>query len=465
MDNFLEVGRTPTLPKTPLEARQKPHSQVDATDQRRPPERQPSDSREGRSERIDRRENDAQRRADQKRESQDSAGRQSADVAETDHNEKTEETFLSHVAATEGDAEKAPAEKSPKGIELVKAPVKAIDFAVGAEKAASKAASPELVKGPLTEKSVQLELAKPVTAESVEILPTAEPVKPELIKTAPITAGIKAESVKKAPADIKAALTKTPVATQATVKTSDTVVRMSAMPQDLQSLPFSEVGAPLDLDSELKLQTGERLELRSASIANLKGMQTALNRMPSMVEMPPVFIPQGALALDPASSIDQNLELAALKQVSSTQSLQVTTMSAAAPTAQAQTAAATQLVAAIKAERLGNSNNIEVRLDPPELGRVRIDFSMETADAVKAVLTAERSETLDHLRRNMNDLMDQLRQAGFTSIDLEFSSQGSSDFEQNETAVATEVEGDAPLQHNDVIYLSLRDDAQVDLLV
>lgn len=461
MDIFLEVGRTPTPPKTPLEGRQKAHSQIDVADQRKPSERQSSESREGRSESINRKENGEQRRADQKHEAQGSAERQSVDTAEADHNEKPEETFLSHVVATQNDAEKAPVENRPKGIELVKAPMKALDFAASADKVASA----EFVKGPLTEKPVQLGHAQPVMAESVEIFPTAEAVKPELIKTALITAGIKAEPIIKAPADIKAALAKAPIATLATAKASDAMARPPAMPQDLQGLPFSEFGAPLDLDADLKLQIGERLELRSAGAVTLKSMQAAFNRMPSIVEMPTVVIPQGGQLLDPASSIDQNLELAALKHVSSTQSLQVTTMSAAAPTAQAQTAAATQLVAAIKAERLGNSNNIEVRLDPPELGRVRIDFSMETADAVKAVLTAERSETLDHLRRNMNDLMDQLRQAGFTSIDLEFSSQGSSQFDQNETAVTTEIEGDAPLQNSDVIYLSLRDGAQVDLLV
>ncbi|CAK9039488.1 Basal-body rod modification protein FlgD [Durusdinium trenchii] len=86
---------------------------------------------------------------------------------------------------------------------------------------------------------------------------------------------------------------------------------------------------------------------------------------------------------------------------------------AATPTQPASSAAAAsaaaQIVAAIKTE--AKSGNIELRLDPPEMGRVRMNLSIETADAVKAVLTVERPETLDHLRRNMNQFIDDLKMA------------------------------------------------------
>ena len=124
-----------------------------------------------------------------------------------------------------------------------------------------------------------------------------------------------------------------------------------------------------------------------------------------------------------------------------------------------------QIIAAIRAD--GQGNTVEVRLDPPELGRVRIDFSMETADAVKAVLTAERPETLDHLRRHMNDLMEQLKQAGFDAVDLTFSDQGAAGFaNKNDAAPATAAEAQAAsAEQKNVVYLSLRNDAQLDLLV
>jgi len=128
--------------------------------------------------------------------------------------------------------------------------------------------------------------------------------------------------------------------------------------------------------------------------------------------------------------------------------------------------AAAQVIAAIKADK--NSSNIEVRLDPPELGRVRISFTMETADAVKAVLSVERAETLDHLRRNASQFIEGLKMAGFGSVDIEFSEHGASEFAQD-----MEFEGfdsdpsfiSAQDDANEIVYLSLRDDAQLNVLV
>lgn len=472
MDIFFEVGRTPTPSKTLVDRREETHSRFDAVYNRKPPERQVSEEKSERPDprpepQPDRQENDVQRSADQQGKPLDnSAETQPAEAGNENHGEaKTEEAFTSHIATVQSEAEKAPVEKLLKEVELFKAPVKPVEFVADAEKPVPVV----LVKAPLTVKPVELTQAQPVTTESVEILPAMKTIKPELVKTAPIVANVKVEPVKKAAADIKPPVVKTAVTAQVTVKPAETISKAPTpiLSQDLQGFPFSESGAALDLDLDLKLQLGDRLEFRPIGTATVKSAPMTFNRMPSMIEMPAAFMPQGQgeLVIDPGLGGDLNPDLAALKQVSAAQALQISTTSVAVQASQAQTAAATQIVAAIKTERVGNSNTIEVRLDPPELGRVRIDLSMETADAVKAVLTAERSETLEHLRRNTGDLMEQLRQAGFTTVDLEFSSHGSSQFEQDETAASAELEADAPLQNNDMIYLSLRDDAQMDLLV
>ncbi len=127
--------------------------------------------------------------------------------------------------------------------------------------------------------------------------------------------------------------------------------------------------------------------------------------------------------------------------------------------------AAAQLVAAIRTE--AKTGNIEVRLDPPEMGRVRINLSIETADAVKAVLTVERPETLDHLRRNMSQFIDDLKMAGFASVDLEFSERSGSGFKNEPDGFDIDstpgyVAETAP---DNIVYLAMRDDAQLDLLV
>ncbi|MEM9619731.1 MAG: flagellar hook-length control protein FliK [Pseudomonadota bacterium] len=135
------------------------------------------------------------------------------------------------------------------------------------------------------------------------------------------------------------------------------------------------------------------------------------------------------------------------------------------PAAATSANAAAQLVAAIRTE--AKTGNIEVRLDPPEMGRVRINLSIETADAVKAILTVERPETLDHLRRNMSQFIDDLKMAGFASVDLEFSEQSGSGF--NDEPDGFDVDSTpgyvAETAPGNIVYLAMRDDVQLDLLV
>ncbi len=111
---------------------------------------------------------------------------------------------------------------------------------------------------------------------------------------------------------------------------------------------------------------------------------------------------------------------------------------------------------------------VEVRLDPPDLGRVRIDFNVENGETIRAVVGAERSETLDHLKRHIADLENQLKQAGFASISFEFNGDHRqfADDHGGSREAASENAGDdvaADIQHK--IYLSLRENAQLDLLL
>ncbi len=61
----------------------------------------------------------------------------------------------------------------------------------------------------------------------------------------------------------------------------------------------------------------------------------------------------------------------------------------------------------------------ELRLSPEELGSVRIEVATD-GDQVAMVVTAERQDTLDLLRRNADRLMADLREAGFARLDLSF---------------------------------------------
>jgi flagellar hook-length control protein FliK len=102
--------------------------------------------------------------------------------------------------------------------------------------------------------------------------------------------------------------------------------------------------------------------------------------------------------------------------------------SAAAPTAGAAPAAgpvpdrfgegaARALAQAIAAG--ADRNRIELRLDPPELGRVAIDLRLDDG-AVSASVSADRPETLDLLRRHADALQRELSGAGFDRATLSF---------------------------------------------
>jgi flagellar hook-length control protein FliK len=69
------------------------------------------------------------------------------------------------------------------------------------------------------------------------------------------------------------------------------------------------------------------------------------------------------------------------------------------------------------------TNRFEIRLDPPELGRIDVHLQMDRDGNVTSRLYVERSETLDLLRRDAPQLERALNQAGLKTSDqgLEFS--------------------------------------------
>jgi flagellar hook-length control protein FliK len=83
---------------------------------------------------------------------------------------------------------------------------------------------------------------------------------------------------------------------------------------------------------------------------------------------------------------------------------------------------AARLVASQLADALitQQGNRVEISLTPAELGRVRMALS--TTDAgVLVSISAERPETLDLMRRHIDQLADEFRKLGYAGIDFEFS--------------------------------------------
>nr|RDS93912.1 flagellar hook-length control protein FliK [Cereibacter sphaeroides f. sp. denitrificans] len=81
-----------------------------------------------------------------------------------------------------------------------------------------------------------------------------------------------------------------------------------------------------------------------------------------------------------------------------------------APQAPARTAIETQS---------GEEDAVEVVLQPDELGRVRMTVAHDGGH-VRVLVQADRTDTLDMMRRNSGDLGAEMRQAGFLGASLSF---------------------------------------------
>jgi flagellar hook-length control protein FliK len=69
------------------------------------------------------------------------------------------------------------------------------------------------------------------------------------------------------------------------------------------------------------------------------------------------------------------------------------------------------------------TNHFEIRLDPPELGRIEVRLAVDRDGHTTTSLIADRSDTLDLLRRDASGLERALQDAGLKTADnsLQFS--------------------------------------------
>ena len=77
----------------------------------------------------------------------------------------------------------------------------------------------------------------------------------------------------------------------------------------------------------------------------------------------------------------------------------------------------------IASKALAGKNHFEIRLDPPELGRIEVRLDVDRDGHVTSRLIADRSDTLDLLRRDASGLERALQDAGLKTSDngLQFS--------------------------------------------
>ncbi|MBV1866509.1 MAG: flagellar hook-length control protein FliK [Marinosulfonomonas sp.] len=110
---------------------------------------------------------------------------------------------------------------------------------------------------------------------------------------------------------------------------------------------------------------------------------------------------------------------------------------------------------------------VELALSPEELGKVRLTLQAGDGSMVVSI-SAERSETLELLRRNIDQLAEHFREIGFDNLSFQFSGEGSSDSEKppskerrpSDAFGTTELDSQ-PTQ--DVHRLTLQVDGHVDI--
>ena len=92
-------------------------------------------------------------------------------------------------------------------------------------------------------------------------------------------------------------------------------------------------------------------------------------------------------------------------------------------TAQAATVPLAGIAIEITGQALAGKNRFEIRLDPPELGRIEVRLDVNRDGQVTTRLIADRSDTLDLLRRDASGLERALQDAGLKTADngLQFS--------------------------------------------
>jgi flagellar hook-length control protein FliK len=147
--------------------------------------------------------------------------------------------------------------------------------------------------------------------------------------------------------------------------------------------------------------------------------------------------PTQAVKPAPAQHDVRALDAAPTKPADNVQPMLLMQAHAAAPTAdqaaltQAPATAAPQAVALpvagiaieIAGKAMAGKNRFEIRLDPPELGRIHVRLDVDHKGEVTSIITADRSDTFDLLRRDAQQLERALQDAGVKTANngLQFS--------------------------------------------
>jgi flagellar hook-length control protein FliK len=97
------------------------------------------------------------------------------------------------------------------------------------------------------------------------------------------------------------------------------------------------------------------------------------------------------------------------------------------------------LAVEIATQSHAGKNHFEIRLDPPELGRIDVRLHIDRDGNISTRMIADRSDTLDLLKRDAQGLERALQQAGLKTSDnaLQFSLRQQQTFTRDDTPMQT----------------------------
>ncbi|WP_299968590.1 flagellar hook-length control protein FliK [uncultured Roseobacter sp.] len=229
-----------------------------------------------------------------------------------------------------------------------------------------------------------------------------------------------------APSTAKAVSTATPAATQT----------LSAQP--VNPLPTAPTSIAKSISGERNAEGDER-RLRRVTTAELHSVKTTSASSAPLATKPPLTVTPSALQQSgmpltvQADAAGPELSLSAVGDLDLPSSWEARSTN---PNTLAQTLARSEtpgMIGRQMAEALQRlpDRPVEVSLNPRELGRVRMNI-MAAEAGITVQITAERPETLDLMRRNIDQLGQEFKALGYENINFAFN-EGQSGSEQQTT--------------------------------
>ena len=105
----------------------------------------------------------------------------------------------------------------------------------------------------------------------------------------------------------------------------------------------------------------------------------------------------------------------------------------------------TQVAVSIATKAMGGSTRFDIRLDPPELGRIDVRLTLDREGRVKSTMVIEKQETFEMMQRDQRGLETAMQQAGLKvnegSVEFSLRDQSSNNQQNSQSGLAGEREG------------------------